>query len=448
MNELNALKAPISVNLELTDSCNLACFFCFCATNNYKNALPIASNQEKLKNLHRILDVLAENEIFEIRWFGGEFTLLKGWQELVDHAYQLGFFMSFVSNGTKFSPNDADFLASRAIQTGSISIHGIGLLHDEIVQRKEAFNQATNSIRMLRDVGIEVAVLFTPNEKNLKHLEFFVRQMLGEYGATSVGINRLFQSNRYNILTLTQYRDIFRIINSLHNENLPVFFVDGFPFCKIPVCYWQYLGACSQGIGFAQVDYMGNIKNCSGLSVNIGNILNENLGEIWRDRLAKFRRLEHLPLSCRLCPVFCGGGCIASRTTEHNFVADEFINMPDQESFYATISITIQNYLKKILAKYYNRNSIAPVRHYAKKDVPCIGRRYKVRRENQDKYICMIEGRGVVNLNLRSYAILMAIDGIRTADEIISTIKHTEEITISNAESNEVLNVFCSFDNE
>lgn len=442
MNELTVLKAPISVNLELTDNCNLACFFCFCATNSYKKDLPVISNQEKVKNLHRILDVLAENEIFEIRWFGGEFTLLKGWKELVDHAYGLGFFMSFVLNGTRFSSDDIAFLASKSIRTGSISIHGIGLLHDEIVQRKGAFNQATNSIRMLKNAGIEVAVLFTLNEKNFKHIESFVRQILEEYGAISVGINRLFQSDRYNTLTLTQYRDVFRIIDSLFNKNLPVFFVDGFPFCKIPVRYWRHLGACSQGVGFSQVDYMGNIKNCSGLSVNISNILNENLKEIWEHRLVKLRRLEHLPLSCRLCPIFCGGGCIASRTTERNFIADEFINMPSQESFQTAFLITIQNYFKKILAKYYNHNFAIIPKHYAREDVLKIARKYKIRKENQDKYICMVEGRGVVNLNSRSYAILMAIDGKKTTNEIISVVKYLTGISINKAELDEVLNVF------
>ncbi|MCK5510828.1 4Fe-4S cluster-binding domain-containing protein [Candidatus Parcubacteria bacterium] len=77
MNKIKNLIAPISVNLEVTDQCNLKCFFCFCGTEAYQDSLSSISNSEKTKNAKRILDILAKNNIFEIRLFGGEFSLLK-----------------------------------------------------------------------------------------------------------------------------------------------------------------------------------------------------------------------------------------------------------------------------------------------------------------------------------------------------------------------------------
>ncbi|MCD4706012.1 radical SAM protein [bacterium] len=443
MNKLKSLIAPISVNLEVTDQCNLKCFFCFCGTEAYKNSLSSVSTLEKTKNAKRILDILAKNCIFEVRLFGGEFSLLKNWKNIVEYAFGLDFFISFVSNGTIFNKKDIEFLIDKRIMNCSISMHGLNNLHDQIVGYAGSFKKASQNIKLLSAGGVKVSVPFTPTKINILHFEKFALTMIEKYGASSVGVNRLFRSNRYENLSFSDYEYLLNIIEKLQNDGLPVFFIDSFPYCKVSPKYWKYMSNCSQGVGFCQIDYMGNIKNCSSLCLNIGNVFQESLQDIWQNKLSEFRTLKHLPLSCRLCPLFCGGGCIASRTIEHNFIADEFIKLPNEETMIESIAITAKNYVKKWYSKRYTKPIIKKIKKkWQLFDRPHILRRYKIRKEKNDCYLCMIEERGTVILNEKSFLILKFVDGNRTIEQIEKELSQISSLKINKEEIIEILDIF------
>ena len=212
MNKIKSLTAPISVNFEVTDQCNLKCFFCFCGTEAYQSSLSSVSNSEKIKNAKRILDILAKNNVFEIRLFGGEFSLLKNWKSIVEYAYDLDFFMSFISNGTLFNEADIEFLIDKKITNCGISVHGLDSLHDQIVGIPGSFKRASRNIQLLSDGGVKTSVLFTPTKTNILHLEKFARTIIEKYGASSVGVNRLFRNDRYENLSFSDYEYLFGII--------------------------------------------------------------------------------------------------------------------------------------------------------------------------------------------------------------------------------------------
>ena len=133
MNKLAFLKTPISANIEITDLCNQKCFFCFCKTEKYQQSLSSLSSKEKIDNLIKILEILAMNNVFEIRFLGGEILLLDGWRDVIRRGHELNFFMSFISNGTMFTEEDICFLSNNGIKEGNISIHGFEEVHDDIV---------------------------------------------------------------------------------------------------------------------------------------------------------------------------------------------------------------------------------------------------------------------------------------------------------------------------
>jgi radical SAM protein with 4Fe4S-binding SPASM domain len=443
MNKLKSITAPISVNLEVTDQCNIKCFFCFCGTEAYQNSLSLVSATEKVKNCKKILDILAENKIFEVRLFGGEFSLLRGWKEIMEHACDLGFFISFVSNGILFNERDIDFLIKKGIINCSISVHGLDNLHDQIVGVSESFIKASKNIKLLSNSGIKVSVPFTPTKINILHFEKFAKIIIEKYGAASVGVNRLFRSDKYENLSFSDYLFLFEKIKRLQDDGYPTFFIDSFPRCKVPLKYWDYMSGCSQGMAFCQIDYTGKIKNCSSLSVNIGNIFQENLHDIWKNKLAEFRTLKHLPLSCRLYPMFCGGGCIASRTIEHNLVPDEFIKLPSDETLIESLAMTAKNYAKKwYTARPRQVNKEQIKKDWLLSDSPQIIRRYKVRKEADDSYLCMIEEKGVITLNELSYSILEMVDGNNTIENIKNSLSQNRPFKINEKEIKEVLNIF------
>lgn len=321
-------------------------------------------------------------------------------------------------------------------------MHGLDSLHDQIVGISKSFKKASKNIRLLSDGGVKVSVPFTPTKMNIFHFEKFARTMIEKHGASSVGVNRLFQNDRYENLSFLDYEYLFSVIEKLQNDDLSVFFIDSFPRCKVSVKYWKYMSNCSQGMAFCQIDYMGNIKNCSSLCVNIGNVFQENLQNIWQKKLAEFRTLKHLPLSCRLCPSFCGGGCIASRTIEQNFIADEFIKLPDEETLIESITITVKNYIKKWYSGIYTQPIVKQTKkRWQPHDKPRILCRYKMRKETDDCYLCMIEEKGVVILNEKSISILNLVNGSNAIENIEKELSKTSQ-KINKKDITEILDIF------
>jgi radical SAM protein with 4Fe4S-binding SPASM domain len=419
MNILATYRAPVSVNIEITEKCNVGCFFCFNAEKDYINAMPDTPTASRFDSLTAILQTLAEHEIFEVRWFGGEFMMMTRWRELMKLAKELGFFQSFVSNGTIMKPEDIEVMSEIGITNGTISMHGPEEINDKIMQRPGSYKRAIANVDRMIAAGINVSISFTPNRSNLTVFESFGRYIVGEHGVSSYGANRLFHSERYENLGLKDYLYILERIAAMQNDGVPAFFIDAFPLCAVPTKYWQYIGGCSQGVTFAQIDYAGNIRNCSGLSVSVGNILSDDLREIWQERLKESRQLGHLPLSCRMCPHFCGGGCIASRGTSENFLPDEFLHRPEEEPFLYSIAKTAYNYVRLGKTLLQQRRMPTPKLHLSPATKLSVKRAFKIREEKPGQHTCMVESRGLVHLNDRGRALLMSIDGERTAQEVL-----------------------------
>ena len=83
----------LKVNLHITQHCNYHCRYCF-AQFREKQDLPTAA-------WHRIIDnIEASGLVDSINFAGGEPVLYKGFSDLVDYAWQKGFHLSIISNGS------------------------------------------------------------------------------------------------------------------------------------------------------------------------------------------------------------------------------------------------------------------------------------------------------------------------------------------------------------
>ena len=83
----------LKVTLHITQHCNYHCRYCF-AQFREKQDLPTAA-------WHRIIDnIEASGLVDSINFAGGEPVLYKGFSDLVDYAWQKGFHLSIISNGS------------------------------------------------------------------------------------------------------------------------------------------------------------------------------------------------------------------------------------------------------------------------------------------------------------------------------------------------------------
>lgn len=327
MNELVTIKSPLSVNYEVTPVCDWFCEFCFNAKSECKNL-----QHPPLSQVKSILDALAVAEVFEVRLFGGEFFTYPAWEEVVAYADSLNFFMSFVSNGTNITKEMAEKLTSYQIVDGAISLHGPKEIHEAITGVKGSFDQTVNGIKACLDAGMGISVLYTLTRSNQHSVFDFCRQ-IKDIGVNEVNFGRLTPYGRARAdwenskLNLHDYLLIFRQIEKINTEivDLRANFGDAFPLCILPEKYHEYVVGCWQGTGFGYVTHAGNICGCSIAQGSYGNILETPLTEIWTHRLDHFRSLQWLPIGCRECDTFCGGGCSASCFDGGMYAPDEFI---------------------------------------------------------------------------------------------------------------------------
>lgn len=436
-NELVKLRAPLSVNLEVTEKCNLSCGFCFNAAPKYTQLMkegeaihppPAYADKQagRRDRLYRILDRLAEAEVLEVRFFGGEFTVFKYWRDVLRYARSKDFFISFVSNAYLITEADAQLLSECGVRECTVSIHGSEDIHDEVVGKRGSFTRAMKAISFLEQKGIIVSIAYTPNVTNLEHVYGFVRLLSESYGVKHSATNRLFSDDRYQNLTHADYMELLVQIEKCHREmGVNISLGDSFPRCKVPLRYWPYLSYCSQGVAFAQVDFNGNIKHCSAISQPLGNVLETPVSELWDSQLAGMRRLDHLPRSCKICPIFCGGGCTASRGVDNKFVPDEFLRLPENENFFQAYAKSISSLFRKALFKLFHERRFLPAKQGPKSLLakPTPNQRYRIRQEDQETYVGMFERSGTKFLTPLAVKVLDYADGSRTVDDIVDQCK-------------------------
>ena len=89
--DLNTLKQPLYLYLELNNSCNLRCKFCSVAekNNDYMN----------IKLVKKVLKEMKKNCILDVYYTGGEPLLHPDFIEIVNFANDLGIRQTLLTNG-------------------------------------------------------------------------------------------------------------------------------------------------------------------------------------------------------------------------------------------------------------------------------------------------------------------------------------------------------------
>lgn len=423
MHKLRPLRAPLFVNYEITRNCNLGCSFCSSGSPFGLHANP------SWELVRQILDSLHKAEVFHLQWFGGEFTTIPWWHRAVEAAAERGFFMSFVSNGTRIKAEDAQFLAKSGIRGGAISLHGSAPVHDAIVQRPGGYERAMQGLRYCLDAGLQMNVLFTATASNAPYLEALAAELADvRLSITGIGVGRLCHAGEAKIewerkrMTLDQFRAMFAAMRRIQKSyGIPTIMSDAFPRCLVPIRDWDLLGGCWQGTGFGQVSWNGDVKSCTMVEGIYGNLLKKPLIDIWTEHLAAMRSLEHLPLQCRICPVFCGGGCTASRCNVTHFAADELIPSPKEESFGTfarwlpwAAAVYVRSRTARLKEVVRTSRSSVPV---TLSSMPRIVGRHRLRKDIEG-YILYVDGQDIAIIDGRSADIVRHIDGRSTAAEL------------------------------
>lgn len=268
-----------SLFVELTYGCNLKCVHCY-------NPKHISSVQIDVNKMKEVIDQARELGVFHITFSGGECTLHKDFIEIVEYARSKRMSVEIFTNGQTLYDNSE--LLERIIKAYpyriGLSMYSLNAdTHEKITSVKGSHHKTLSVIQKLRANNINIQIknfLLNINCKDCISVKKFANEIQANTaGDTSLtptieGDTKNFQyivgeEDLYELYTnpdspLNAKNTVKRDINKLLNE-----------------------GLCSGGSFSLCVSPTLEVHPCVSLPINLGNLNEVTLNEIWQGALNK-----------------------------------------------------------------------------------------------------------------------------------------------------------------
>jgi radical SAM protein with 4Fe4S-binding SPASM domain len=326
-----------------TKRCNLNCRHC------YSGGAGLRDGEFSTDEAKGMLEELAEYGSPFVIFSGGEPFLREDIFELGRYARDIGLPVIISSNGTAITREKAALAARAGFGYVGVSLDGMEEINNSFRGGRDAYGKALQGMRNLRGAGIKTGLRFTMTQLNCHELpqvmDMLVREGFHrlcvyhlEYGGRGMGLmdydlspenrrktvrslfERTVEINRLNheleVLTVGNYADAAYLYLKVREEDPE----------KARNVYWHFLrnGGDGSGEKLAYIDEGGNVYPSQFLRVNLGNIRESSLREIWGGNHELLQQLRHreelLSGRCAECTFLeiCRGGSRARALAVHN----------------------------------------------------------------------------------------------------------------------------------
>jgi len=296
--DIDYLSAPEVVHVEVTKRCPLNCKHC------YANAG--VGEELSLERFKELMDILADMNVFQIAFGGGEPFCREDFLEIAKYAYDCGIVPNVTTNGIAIKTDKLDVF-------GQINVSLDGADRETYVKVRgcDNFDNAFKTIKMLAgsyDVGINVVV----TKHNFEKLEDIFR-LAEELDVLEVMLIRLKPVGRC--------RDVYEELK-LNKEQFERFdskirtLLDFDVLLRVDCAFMPFLNpdenvligmqGCDCGISSLAIKSDGTVTPCSFLNHNLG--FYRDLRKIWNS-MDDFRKYDID--ECKRCQKYwiCRGGC-------------------------------------------------------------------------------------------------------------------------------------------
>jgi SynChlorMet cassette radical SAM/SPASM protein ScmE len=331
------MKTPRSLDLAITNRCNLRCKYCshFSGAGDVGRDLPA---EEWL----RFFEELNRCAVLNVTLQGGEPFYRDDLEELIEGIVRNRMRFNILSNGTLITDETAAFLASTGRCDGvQVSIDGsVPLTHDAF-RGQGNFFKAIEGINCLQRHSVSVSVRVTIHRKNVRDLDGIARLLLEDIGLEDFSTNAasymgLCRQNAEQVQLTVEERSIAMeaLLNLSAKYNGRISAAAG-PLAEAN--NWNvmeearqaeekddsgggYLSACGGPLNTIAVRADGVLVPCIQMShIELGRINKNNLKDIWQNHfeLKRLRGRYNIPLSdfefCKGCEYidYCTGNCPA-----------------------------------------------------------------------------------------------------------------------------------------
>ncbi len=308
---------PVLSEIALTYRCNLDCVFCYAGCSCVSQPDGDELETEQLKTL--IERIRHQAQVPSISFTGGEPTLRHDLPELIEYAVGQGMRVNLITNGATLTPERAQRLVDAGLASAQVSLEGPDAeIHDAMTRRPGSFDKTLKGLEALRGTGIHVHTHTTLTTLNTPHLDRHLEFIRG-LGLERCSMNQLIPTG-----TGGEHREIwlsYTAIGPIVEQARRTARRIGLEFMwysPTPMCLYNPLASglgnksCAACDGLISLSPTGGVLPCSSFDEPVGNLLEQDFGEIWQSKEASFyRNKQYAPASCQSCPDFtaCACGC-------------------------------------------------------------------------------------------------------------------------------------------
>ena len=304
--------APIRVEFEITEACNLKCLFC------YNTLLP---NYSPTSDAIALLDCLAKQGVLEIILTGGEPLFHPDFAIIARHAGNLFPTVLLQTNGTLLDDTLIAVLKEANFTGVNISVHGDERVHDYLTGTPGSHRLAMRAVDILLASSLTAWVNTVLTVQNFAILEHHLCELKSR-GVRNFTFTRFTPvgSGRDSSLNLA----VPLLVDAIHtierfreaNPECSVLVANAVPRCILPPALKHYSEPCSYGLSRFYVNTKGDLMHCGMSRAVIGNLFENAICDI-KANSSTFRELclgDLMPDSCSLCGDVekCRGGCRAA----------------------------------------------------------------------------------------------------------------------------------------
>lgn len=354
-----ALYAPVSVDLSITEACNLRCVYC------YAEATPLKVEYIERSQLLKLFQKFSDLGVHFVRLAGGEPLLHPEISGILEDISKFPFQYSISTNGLLLTKEKIEILQKTEFPWIVISLDGSSEETHSLTRGEGHWNKVITSIRNLKEAGLRVttaSVLTSKNAHDVQNLLDTIESlgldraaflMFCPVGRGSNCLNNLTlnKSQLSEIIhTLTKWKDSKNQLEAVfvpsHESHIPwevSHFIDEQSLSSI----WKYVTpsffkrtvSCMGGISTCSITATGDVYPCEQFmafpEMVAGNIYDNDFIDIWNngDSFQKLRNIEFIDLDekCINCEsIGCGGGCRAVGYASTN----EIVGLDDRCNFY------------------------------------------------------------------------------------------------------------------
>ena len=304
---MSDVKPPLSLIIELTHRCPLACPYC-------SNPLQLAhKKQEKQTDTwRRVIDQAAKLGVLQVHFTGGEPLLRDDIVELIAAAKDAHLYSNLITSGIINRPSLPEHLAGAGIDHVQLSVQDTDPLSaDQIGRLPHSLARKQRFAESIRALNIPLTINAVIHRHNTTRIAQFV-QLAVDWGAERIEIAHVQYygwglRNRAALMpSRTQVEETVQAVAAARARFAHILRID----FVIPDYYARFPKACMGGWGQTTMTITptGKVLPCHAAEtlthLQFDTIEQRSLADIWfnSDAFQSYRGISRLPPACQDCP--------------------------------------------------------------------------------------------------------------------------------------------------